>query len=413
MRSRLTLMLAPLVALAPSLLTPTMQVVLATCCLPPIASAHDAPAEAAWVVVPSPNPNGNGILLSVAAVPRTTTAWAVGFYDQDLHDQSLIAHWDGSSWQVVPSPSHGGSDNILRGVTALGPDDAWAVGSYDPGGGPRTFIVHWDGALWSIVPSVNPSLYDQLNSVAAESRDSVWAVGHHSVPGIGHQALIEHWDGDSWSVVPGPRLGDDHHELNSVTVVRDALAPQHRPVVWAAGTTWGDNGLPSTLITRWDWDTMEWSVIPSPDASSGENHLTGIEGSLTEDVWSVGRFSTPTDQFFPLTEHWNGSTWEVVGAPSASSSLTSLTAVAAVSPNDAWAVGYFDNDVSARLTLAQHWDGASWSSVATPNPAGTGQGEFNSLESIAHVPGSGLWAVGYWQHPSSPPQTLIAFYSAP
>jgi hypothetical protein len=368
-----------------------------------------ASAQAGWVLVPSPSPNGNGILTSVASVPGSTLAWSVGTYNADYHDWTLIERWDGTSWQVVPSPNPAGSNhNILRGVTALAPDDAWAVGSYKPaGGGTRTLVLHWDGVVWSLVPSVDPSTYSELWSISAESKNSVWAVGHHYAA-VGQQAPIEHWDGIRWRAVKGPALGNAYHLLKSVTVVRNAV-PIQRPQVLAAGTIYGSDGVPSALVTRWDWSTLQWSLIPTPDASSNENFFVGIDGSHGGDVWSVGTFSTPTDLYLPLAEHWDGSTWSVVQVPHISSSLTSLSSVATINTSSAWAVGYYYNGLSARLTLAEHWDGTAWTLVPTPNPAGTGPHEFNSLEAIAHAPGVGLWVVGYWQHPFSPPQTLICF----
>ena len=50
-----------------------------------------------------------------------------------------------------------------------------------------------------------------------------------------------------------------------------------------------------------------------------------------------------------------------------------FAAVSAVSPDDVWAVGdYLElSDPPARRTLAQHWNGRTWSVVASPN-VGTG-----------------------------------------
>ena len=44
-----------------------------------------------------------------------------------------------------------------------------------------------------------------------------------------------------------------------------------------------------------------------------------------------------------------------------------LNGVAAVSSNDVWAVGFWVDGLQRR-TLAEHWDGTSWTVVSTPYP---------------------------------------------
>jgi hypothetical protein len=39
--------------------------------------------------------------------------------------------------------------------------------------------------------------------------------------------------------------------------------------------------------------------------------------------------------------------------------------IAAISANDIWAVG----NIGINKTLTEHWDGTSWSSIPSPNPA--------------------------------------------
>jgi hypothetical protein len=112
-----------------------------------------------------------------------------------------------------------------------------------------------------------------------------------------------------------------------------------------------------------------------------------------KDAWAVGGLggvSGITDD--TLIEHWNGSGWTLVKSPSPFLGGNELSAVAAVSAKDIWAVGG-GNVISAKGTataLALHWDGATWEQVSTPSP-----GAYNGLFGIATVPGTGqLWAVG-------------------
>jgi len=360
------------------------------------------PACGNWDVVSSPSPNSNGSLLGVAHVPGTVELWSVGNYNANFHWLTLIEHWDGSSWQVVASPNQPSANHFLYGVAALAPNDVWAVGRFERDtGGTSTLTLHWDGMSWSIVPSPNPATYSGLYAIEAVSATDVWAVGYYYSNGD-QLTLIEHWDGNSWSIVPSPNVGSNNL-LRAVAVVPNS------PDIWAVGYYYRNDGNPSTLVQR--WDGAVWTVVPSPDGSTRENYLGGVSSTGPNDAWAVGYYNTPNGLYLPLTEHWDGNSWQVVPSPGLSSSLTALVAVSSVSSTDVWAVGSYYGP-GALLTLAQHWDGTSWQVFSTPNPAGETEGAVNEFNSIANVPGMGVWAVGddEVRMPAMPSQTLTASY---
>ena len=253
--------------------------------------------------------------------------------------QTLILHWDGTAWSVVPSPNVGTGANVLAGVVAPAADDAWAVGVARVAGHNQPLTLHWDGTQWSVVPSPNPgSARTSLAAVAAVAGNDVWAVGDYD-DGTTDRTLTEHWDGSAWSVVPSPNVGTDR------------------------------------------------------------NHLRGVTARAAGDVWAVGEFhATGVLHYRTLVEHWNGSAWEVVSSPNAGPSDSSLLAVTALAPDDAWAVGYFIGDSDAARTLTLHWDGTQWAVVPSPN---VGDGD-QSLEGVAAVSGT-AWAAGAFSYARSHP----------
>src|SRR5205823_6918711 len=115
------------------------------------------------------------------------------------------------------------------------------------------------------------------------------------------------------------------------------------------------------------------------------------------DVWAVGFDGNGT-----LTEHWNGTKWQVVLTPKVGTKDV-LAGVTAISPGDIWAVGYsyIHENGSDRQTLALHWDGNSWQIVPTPNVAVTA----NELRGVAAVSTADVWAVG--MSDDSNPEALI------
>src|SRR5262249_33465423 len=105
------------------------------------------------------------------------------------------------------------------------------------------------------------------------------------------------------------------------------------------------------------------------------------------DVWAVGLGGQPTQ---PVAEHWNGSTWSVVSVPSpVDSSFALLNAVSAVSAKDIWAVGRAEGG-SGTVTLAEHWDGDSWTIAPTTNRPDN----LNGLDGVAAVATGDVWSVG-------------------
>jgi hypothetical protein len=105
--------------------------------------------------------------------------------------------------------------------------------------------------------------------------------------------------------------------------------------------------------------------------------LTAIAAISSTDIWAVGTNTNvgTTGTLGSLIEHWNGHIWKSVPAPTAVGST--LRAVAAVSSSDVWAVG---------SGVIMHYDGRQWSITPT-------QQHFD-LHAVAAISANNLWAVG-------------------
>jgi hypothetical protein len=104
---------------------------------------------------------------------------------------------------------------------------------------------------------------------------------------------------------------------------------------------------------------------------------------LWHDAWAVGSY-TDTGRYQTLIEHWEGAGWRIVPSPNSTSGNSSLSGIAAVSANDIWAVG----DAMGRA-LTMHWDGTNWTII--PSSAA---GESSHLTSVVVVSTNDVWAVG-------------------
>jgi hypothetical protein len=291
-------------------------------------------------------------------------------------------------WAVVASPNASPGNNQLAAVASISASDVWAVGSADnAAGNAQPLAVHWDGTAWSIVPT--PAVVTgTLSGVAAISGTDVWAGGGFLLSSRGNTAQFEHWNGRRWSVAKSPTVA-------GVTIF--GMAAVSSADVWAVGSVIS-GGVAQTFIEH--WNGKKWAVVPSPNASAQNNHLDGVTAISVNDVWAVGDFQNASGVFQTLTEHWDGTAWRIVASPSGAGPEAGLLGVAAVSTSNVWAVG----DTGSN-TLIEQWNGTSWTVVPSPTPAGT---LFNPLSGAAVVSANDIWAVGQSQNGTTGiSQTLI------
>jgi hypothetical protein len=323
-------------------------------------------------------PVPNGQLFGVAAT-SARNAWAVG--GVVTNGKTLILHGNGTTWSRVPSPTPAPLTELYA-VAATSARNAWAVGG--GGGAPgKTIILHWNGTAWKAVPSPTPAGGGTLFGVAATSARNAWAVGCAGDCGQeagGVKTLILHWNGTAWTRVPSPSPGVDT-SLSSVTAVSAGSA-------WAVGCTalcFLSSASPRTVILR--WNGTAWTRVPSP-AAARVGVLNGVAATSASNVWAVGctgHCFGPMATTTTMIVHWNGTAWRLVASPDPAPNSV-LTAVAATSASNAWAVGYTRTGFK---TLIAHWNGARWTRVPSPTP-----GPFSQLFGVAAASTRSAWAVG-------------------
>jgi hypothetical protein len=301
-----------------------------------------------------------------------------------------------SGWSVIPSANPGTPDG-LTAVAAVSATDVWAVGgSGSQRGSGQPVIEQWNGTQWNAVsPASTTALYSILYSVAAVSANNIWAVGWQGINGVAY-TLIEHWNGTQWSIVKSPNPTSAGNELFSVAAIsaNDVWATGYIQKTTSTGTS------EQTLVEH--WNGKQWSVVSSPSPGSQADNLTAVAAVSATDVWAVGFYANNNGVWKTLTEHWNGKQWKIVSSPSPGSQINYLASVATISANNAWAVGYAD-----KQTLIEHWNGKQWSIVKGPGPGPVS----NSLLSVTVVSASDIWAVGYYQSSDYMDHTLTEHWN--
>jgi hypothetical protein len=227
---------------------------------------------------------------------------------------------------------------------------------------------------------------ESFSGIAAISGSDIWAVGTRFLAGPGPRSLIEHWDGVRWTSTISPNVGTDDNLLHAGA----ASGPSD---VWAVGEYLDTGGFARTLTLR--WDGARWRAIASPNVSpngvTSNNRLLGVTALAPNSAWAVGSYDQQTSSR-PLILRWNGASWQSVAAPEpAGATNLQLNAVAARSATDAWAVGSYIDTSFNRRTLTLHWNGSAWSIVPSPNP----NSFLNALNAVTASLDGEIWAVGY------------------
>src|SRR5215471_19282558 len=345
-------------------------------------AAHRAPAMShagdqglTWSVVPSPNRKANppeNQLVGVTCLSATSCT-AVGYGAKKdpgttfVVPKTLVERWNGSAWSIVPSPNRAGVDE-LQGVSCVSASACTAVGwsAPSPKSGPssvRTLIETWNGTAWSIVPSPNPrtGTGNFLFGVSCVTAAFCAAVGSYGQPDTAKSdPITEIWNGSTWSVAPHPQKLHNA-ELASVSCVSATACTavgSHRRLTAPRGT----------LVESWNGSS--WSVVPSADAgTSDKNVLSGVSCTSATACTAVGSYfdiGLPAPVQQTLAESWNGSSWSVVPSPDLGTGTDNfLYSVSCASGTSCIAVGTASHGTIAD-TLIEAWNGSSWSAVPSP-----------------------------------------------
>ena len=231
-----------------------------------------------------------------------------------------------------------------------------------------------------------------------------------SPAGPGTKGPVVDIDGSGWTVVPGASIGTLDHNLAAVSAASPSDA-------WAVGSFLPPSGDGTILQTLGEhFDGKRWTAFSLPDVGPNINSLFAVSMLPSGETWTVGYFVDASFHEKTLVEHFDGSTWTVVRAPSPGARQNILYGVAAIAENDVWAVGGFQDGKDTWHPLAMHWDGRSWTQVAAAEPGATGNvfyavssskdGVFaTGQQAGTHFPGKSLveqWDGGVWHVVSTP-----------
>ena len=321
------------------------------------ASFDGASGTSGWAIQPLPTlttaPNGH---LSAVSCRSAGSCAAVGYsHDAQGVDVTLAEQWDGNRWTIQRTPNPDGAhDSFLTGVSCSRLPACTAVGDAVGASGQQVALAErWNGSRWELQRIPNPTGSETfLTSVSCVSPTACAAVGYGRI-GARTTTIAERWDGTDWHLQATPNIkGVNSSRLSSVS----CSAASACTAVGFSGELFGD---PQAVAER--WDGMSWSLQANPaPLGATRTALSSVSCPSHASCVATGYWHDNAKGGGTLAEHWDGSTWTIEPTPGG---LTAkYTAVSCTTPNACLVVG--KSDLSDFVTA--RWDGASWTSTTAP-----------------------------------------------
>lgn len=346
--------------------------------------------------------NGLVAQLPTSTGPTPTADCSAGIAWRVVNSPNLVPDTSGASSAREPAGGEPGEaddkgGNNLADVAAVAANDVWAVGYRHTKTSVGPLVEHWDGKAWSVAYIRNVTAKSSMLSSVAASGNQAWAVGSYTSRQRVTLPLIEHWDGTQWAITPAAQISSTYALFNGVAVTSSNDA-------WAVGYSSDARGTYHTLAQH--WDGKEWRTVPTPNSGTVLNMLTGVAALSPDDAWAVGYYVTEKSTYKTMTQHWDGKEWRIVDSPNPGKVTNYLYDVAIAAPNDAWAVGYSFDGSGPTAPLLLHWNGKEWLTAQAPPVQST----YAVLNGISLVPGGGLWVAGMYQDKSRVYRSLLAHW---
>jgi len=156
----------------------------------------------------------------------------------------------------------------------------------------------------------------------------------------------------------------------------------------------------------WRWDGRTWQRVPLPRVGNAE--LWAVAARTPDEAWAVGaRGPGYLAASHALIERWDGSRWSVVQLPRLPTSF--LFGVSAAGAHNAWAVGgtfganHAGRFVSSKTRpLLLRWDGRAWRRQSVPWAR---RGVV--LDKVVSTGPSDVWVISSGQQDSSPSGPVV------
>jgi|HubBroStandDraft_4_1064222.scaffolds.fasta_scaffold55237_1 hypothetical protein len=312
--------------------------------------------------------------------------------------------------QSTSLPSGAKEGGLTGGVSCLWATACESVGSYVNSSSVQvTLAESWNGVESAIQTTANPTgaKASHLSGVSCTSLSACTAVGSYTNSAGTEVTLAEGWNGTAWSIQTTPNpTGAKASHLSGVSCASSSACE-------AIGSDTNSSGVSVTLAER--WNGTEWAIqtTSNPTGATGSN-LYGVSCTASTACTAVGTWRAPfenpihhnmvTNQY-SLAEVWNGTTWTIKETPNTQDSEGDtedvLMGVSCTSTTACTAVGEYSRGEAGEEALVERWNGTAW---ATQTSVFYGNGA--SLKAVSCASSTVCDAVGYQLTPAEAHRTL-------
>jgi len=369
-------------------------------------TAHpSADPNAGWQEVGAGSASGGGISdngddserPSLAIAPDGTLYVAWHDYCCRGQEEIFVRRWNGSSWEEVGAGSASGggvSDNSDRSMSpslAIAPDGTPYVAWSDWSGEVynEIYVRRWNGSSWEEVGTGSASGGGISNNSGNSGAPSM-AIAPDGTPYVAwydntsgnSEIYVRRWNGSSWEEVGVGSASGGGISDNSDSSFIDSMkiAPDGTPYI-----AWHDySGGNSEIYVR-RWNGSSWEEVGTGSATDGG--ISDNDGYSGHSSLTIAPDNTPYvawddrssgDEIY--VRRWNGSSWEEVGAGSASgggisdNSAASFYPSMAIAPDGTPYVAWYDHSGSGwpPEIYVRYWNGSSWGEVGAGSASGGG-----------------------------------------
>jgi hypothetical protein len=390
----------------------------------------------AWTAQASPNAPGQAYnALADVSCSSAAACTAVGADSAGIgqRPESLAERWNGTTWstQAVVNPELP-IETELKSVSCS--SNTQCVGAGKDLFGEGGFVEVWNGATWSVAatfpgemrkisctaegclgvgvkggmaeawvafqvsgawavtaakpPTPAGATESSFSGVSCWAGSACTAVGSYRESSGAYHPLVERWDGSTWTrqAPPDPAEGSAQNAMLAVSCARATFCA-------AVGEA---AGKPVAEV----WSGGAWTRSPTISMPAGAKGATlvGVSCGSTEGCMAVGDSYEGAGSEKPLAVRWDGVYWQPASAPAPAGAkgFANLTDVSCLSHRACIVGGYYAPEVSAGTpaslkTVAESWDGSTWTVLTTPNLAGQ---TYNSLAGISCTTSINCTAVG-------------------
>lgn len=353
------------------------------------------------------------VILAACSSPSTNSAKRSASTSARVQHSATPAQ-AASAWRLRTELNTQGSawgQMVLTGISASASNNVWAVGStgerdIDP---TTAVAIRWDGAEWNYYSPYGDGQNAVFHAVVALSPDDVWAVGQATEPASSPPGVIERWNGSQWGLVAHPLSAANIGQGVSLTAIA-AISPDDIWTVGYGGVSRLENVIDAPVAEHWNGSSWRQVSVPF-DGACYDAELSGLVAITSDDVWAVGMCTKVSERDDPdhasrstLIEHWDGAKWSIVPSPNPAprpgGNIAALRSIAAVSAQDVWAAGYSASGLHYSGTsgpdqpLVEHWNGAQWQITPTPPDPTLAGGNSIQLSGITVASSGTVWAVG-------------------